>query len=101
RRDTGSPFITAQGLQHGRLYLWGRPNPPLRRLEMRTVVVSLSLSLAMLYAASAPADKLTYPAATRAATVDDYHGVKVPAPYGWMEDINSPEVAKWVEAENQ
>ncbi|HEY1992160.1 MAG TPA: prolyl oligopeptidase family serine peptidase [Gammaproteobacteria bacterium] len=42
-----------------------------------------------------------YPAARRADTVDDYHGVKVPSPYGWMEDINSPEVAKWVEQENK
>ena len=68
---------------------------------MRTVLVSLSLSLAMLYAASTPADKLAYPAATRADTVDDYNGVKVPAPYRWMEDLNNPDVAKWVEAENK
>ena len=45
--------------------------------------------------------KLDYPAARRADSVDDYHGVKVPAPYGWMEDINSPDVAKWVDAENK
>ena len=68
---------------------------------MRTVLVSLSLSVAMLYAASAPADKLAYPAATRADTVDDYAGMKVPAPYQWMEDLNNPDVAKWVEAENK
>ncbi|HSN17412.1 MAG TPA: prolyl oligopeptidase family serine peptidase [Gammaproteobacteria bacterium] len=42
-----------------------------------------------------------YPAARRADTVDDYHGVKMPAPYEWMEDINSPGVAKWVAAENK
>jgi prolyl oligopeptidase len=68
---------------------------------MRTVLVSLSLSLAMLYAAAAPADKLAYPTAARADTVDDYHGVKVPAPYAWMEDLNDPAVAKWVDAENK
>jgi prolyl oligopeptidase len=63
-------------------------------------LVSLALSLLTLYAASTPADKLSYPTARRADTVDDYNGVKVPAPYEWMEDINSPEVAKWVADEN-
>ncbi len=67
----------------------------------RTALVSLALSLLTLYAASAPADKLSYPSARRADTVDDYKGVKVPAPYEWMEDINSPEVAKWVDDENK
>src|SRR5690348_16056200 len=45
--------------------------------------------------------KQDYPAARRADAVDDYHGVKVPAPYQWMEDIDSPEVAKWVASENR
>jgi prolyl oligopeptidase len=66
-----------------------------------TALVSLAISLLSLYAVSAPADKLSYPAARRADTVDDYNGVKVPAPYEWMEDINSPEVAKWVDDENK
>ena len=52
-------------------------------------------------AAQRASSKLDYPSARRADTVDDYHGVKVPAPYEWMEDLNNPEVAKWVEAENQ
>ncbi len=67
----------------------------------RTALVSLILSSLMLYAASAPADKLAYPAATRADTVDDYSGVKVPAPFRWMEDLDNPDVAKWVDAENK
>ena len=47
------------------------------------------------------AGTLAYPQARRADTVDDYQGVKVPAPYEWMEDINSPEVTRWVEDENK
>jgi prolyl oligopeptidase len=47
------------------------------------------------------ADKLAYPAARRDTTVDDYGGVKVPAPYQWMEDVDSPAVTQWVEAENK
>ena len=45
--------------------------------------------------------KLTYPTATRDNVVDDLFGVKVPAPYRWMEDLNSPPVKSWVDAENK
>jgi prolyl oligopeptidase len=50
--------------------------------------------------ADTPAAALAYPPATRGDVVDDYGGVKVPAPYRWMEDLDSPAVAKWVAAEN-
>ena len=84
---------------------------------MRTVLVFASLSLLPLLAmanavppmqtlgaaqaAQLKVAKTDYPMARRADTVEDYHGVKVPAPYEWMEDINDPGVAKWVEAENK
>ncbi len=44
---------------------------------------------------------LQYPDSRRDATVVDYFGTKVPAPYQWMEDQNSKEVEAWVEAENK
>ncbi len=44
--------------------------------------------------------KLTYPEARTVDVVDDYNGVKVADPYRWLEDIDSPEVHAWVEAEN-
>ena len=45
--------------------------------------------------------KVSYPATVRGSTVDDYFGTKVPAPYRWMEDLDSKEVAGWVAAENR
>ena len=50
---------------------------------------------------SAPPTKLTYPEAKKVDQVDDYFGTKVPDPYRWLENDNSPEVAAWVEAENR
>lgn len=43
---------------------------------------------------------LTYPAAHRDTTVDDYFGTPVPAPYQWMENMASPALKEWVKAEN-
>ncbi|MCL5098861.1 MAG: prolyl oligopeptidase family serine peptidase [Candidatus Omnitrophica bacterium] len=44
--------------------------------------------------------RLNYPPAHRDSIVDTYFGTRVPAPYQWMEDIDSPAVRQWVEAEN-
>jgi prolyl oligopeptidase len=41
-----------------------------------------------------------YPEARRVEQTDDYFGTVVADPYRWMEDLESPEVAAWVEAEN-
>src|SRR5882757_229205 len=43
---------------------------------------------------------LKYPQARAVEQVDDYFGTKVSDPYRWMEDVDSPELAAWVEAEN-
>ena len=42
-----------------------------------------------------------YPKARRGDQVDDYHGLKVPDPYRWLEDSDSPETRAWIDAENK
>ena len=48
-----------------------------------------------------PAIEVTYPQTKKIDVVDDYFGVKVADPYRWLEEINSEEVKKWVEAQNK
>lgn len=44
---------------------------------------------------------IDYPSAKRDDVVDDYFGTKVPDPYRWLEDLDSPATRAWVAAENR
>jgi prolyl oligopeptidase len=66
-------------------------------------LMGITLAVLSLAIATAPsfAQNLDYPQTRKGDQVDDYHGVKVADPYRWLEDDNSAETAKWVEAENK
>src|SRR5437879_3994125 len=74
---------------------------PLALATLTLSVLSLSTPLRLASAQDGNGAKLTYPATKRGDVVDNYFGTKVPDPYRWLEDDNSPEVAAWVEAENK
>jgi prolyl oligopeptidase len=63
--------------------------------------VLLALLPCLLLSSFSLAQTLDYPQTRKDSQVDDYFGTKVTDPYRWLEDDNSAETAKWVEAENK
>lgn len=62
---------------------------------------SLGLVLSMSSVALAADGVFNYPDAKKLDLVEDHHGKKVPDPYRWLEDPDTPEARKWIEAENK
>jgi len=44
---------------------------------------------------------LTYPPTRTVDVVDDYFGTRVADPYRWLENLDSPDTAAWIAAENK
>ncbi len=49
--------------------------------------------------ASPARERIAYPAARQADQADDYHGVRVPDPYRWLEEPRSRETRAWIDAQ--
>src|SRR3989441_3160203 len=82
-------------------------SPEIARCMMRPHNGFLSrgvLLTGMLLGGGAPAasgQTISYPPARKSDVVDDYHGTRVPDPYRWLEDSDSPETRAWIDGENQ
>lgn len=62
---------------------------------MEPATVLLSLAFAFLQSTATPQQP---PVARRVVVTDTLHGVAVPDPYRWMEDMQSPDVVAWTRA---
>ena len=71
---------------------------PLRRC---LTVLPLLLPFLTACSGAGPELPLDYPEARRVDHTDDYFGTIVADPYRWMEDLETPELADWVEEENR
>ncbi len=73
----------------------------MRSSAMRAMRMLIGVATLAICAGTGFPQQLDYPQTRKGDQVDDYHGTKVADPYRWLEDDNSAETAKWVEAENK
>ena len=74
----------------------------IRRTGLRGLLGLTGLAgLAWILSAMATIDTLKYPPARRQAQIDDYHGIRVPDPYRWLEDIDSADTQRWLAAQDR
>ena len=70
-------------------------------MERRHFSLSLILGISLCAGAWAKDSPFKYPEARKGKQLDDFHGTAVADPYRWLEDPDSPDSRRWIEAENK
>ena len=67
----------------------------------RILATTLFLTFAAACSRQSALPKVNYPNTPKDDIVNDYFGTKVPAPYQWMEDLDSKQVTDWIAEQNK
>jgi prolyl oligopeptidase len=70
-------------------------------MKLHTAFVLLAVTAVVSCSKPMEEKKQIYPAAKKAAQVDEFFGTKVADPYRWLEDSDSADTRAWIDAENR
>ncbi len=82
---------------------WGLPVVSTEGDSMKPFCLFVVCAVVLNPTARLAAQSLVYPTTKTVEQIDDFHGTRVADPYRWLEDDvrTSPDVAAWVEAQNE
>lgn len=68
---------------------------------IRVASALLATAAALTATQTINAQSVKYPMSHRGRVVDEYFGTRIPDPYRWLEDLNSPQTLMWIASQNQ
>jgi prolyl oligopeptidase len=76
---------------------------PMPMLRVKPILLGILSALVVLFMtpSAMPQATLTYPVSTTVDQIDDYHGTRIPDPYRWLENPDTPEAQAWIAAQNR
>ncbi len=67
----------------------------------RLVIIAIALIIAGCHSGPQKTADIIYPATKTVDSSDEFYGIKVPDPYGWLEDYSSAGTKEWIKDENK